>query len=117
MEELKAAIADSILPYIDLDALARALQVREAGLPHQPVGNDTPGDAHFPFVGFQFRPGSLLVGIDQRGRSVRPAKFARKWVEAQGLNLLEFLLALLELVARLKLQEGKVLSGGNCRRV
>jgi hypothetical protein len=42
---------------------------------------------------------------------VGPAKFARKWIKAKLLNLLELFLALLKLVAGLKLQTGNIHSG------
>jgi hypothetical protein len=40
-----------------------------------------------------------------------PAKLARKWVKAKPLNVLKLFLALLKLVAGLKLQTGNILSG------
>jgi hypothetical protein len=49
--------------------------------------------------------------VNQVRRGVGPAKFARKWVKPKSLNLLELFLALLKLVAGLKLQTGNILSG------
>jgi hypothetical protein len=49
--------------------------------------------------------------MDQVGSRVGPAKFARKWIKPKLLNLLELFLALLKLVAGLKLQTGNILSG------
>ena len=117
MEELKAAIADCILPHVDLDAISRALQVRKTCLPHQSEGNDTSSHSHVPAIGFQFGCGSLSILADQGCGGLCPAKFARKGVEARRPDLFKFLLALLKLVARLKLQVGKFLSGSDCASI
>src|ERR1700693_2353487 len=57
VKKLEAALADNIFLYIDLDASSRTLQMRKTRLPHQPIGNDAPSDAHLTLVRFQFRPG------------------------------------------------------------
>jgi hypothetical protein len=48
--------------------------------------------------------------VNKFGWGVSPAKFARKWIKAKLLNLLKLFLALLKLIAGLKLQTGNILS-------
>ncbi len=106
LEELEATFAHNILLYVDLDSLARPLQMRKTRLAHQSERNNAPGHAQFSLPCLQLRSGRLAVFSNQRRWRIRPTKFARKHVEAQRLDLLEFLLALLKLIARLKLQLG-----------
>src|ERR1700682_4115690 len=104
VKKLEAGFADNIFLYIDLDASSRTLQMRKTRLPHQSVGNDAPGDTHLALVRFQFRPGRLTELASQGRRSVRPTEFPGIGIEPQRLNLLKFLLPLLKLVLRFKLQ-------------
>jgi hypothetical protein len=86
--------------------------VRESGFAHEPQGNNSPGDSHLTPVGLQFWSEGAPESFHQRGWRIRPAKFSGIRIMPQRLNLLEFLQALLELVARLKLQ-WKILSASN----
>jgi len=70
MKQLESLLANNILLYIDLNALTSPLQVRKAGLPHQPQGRDAAGDADLAFCRFEFQAGSLTVLINQRRGSV-----------------------------------------------
>src|SRR5438876_11232625 len=104
MEQLKTPIADGVLPDVNLYALAGTLQMRESCLAHQPVRNNASRDTHFSLVSLQIRRGRVLILVSQHGRRICPPKFARKRVQAQRLDLLQLLLTLFKLVARLKLQ-------------
>jgi len=83
----------------------------ETGLAHEAKGNDASGDANVATVGFKFGCGGLGICVNKLGWGVSPAKFARKWIKAKLLNLLKLFLALLKLIAGLKLQTGNILSG------
>jgi hypothetical protein len=83
----------------------------EPGLAHEAHGNQAAGDTNVVAVGLQFACRRLGICMHQLGRSMGPAKFARKWIKAKALNLLELFLALFKLVAGLKLQTGNILSG------
>src|SRR4029077_9223321 len=83
--------------------------MRESRFTHQPIGEDPSGNAHFALVCFQFRPARFAIFANQLPWRVRPAKLAWVGLVPQRLDLLEFLLALFELIARLKLQR-KILS-------
>jgi hypothetical protein len=83
----------------------------ETGLAHQSNGNDASGDANVAPISLEFACGRLGISMDQLGSGMGPAKFARKWIKAELLNLLKLFLALLKLVAGLKLQTGNILSG------
>src|SRR5580698_6954614 len=63
-------------------------------------------------IGFQLRGGFFSILIHKGRGSVRPAKLPRKRVKAESFYLLEFLLALLKLLAGLKLQS-EILSEWN----
>src|SRR6266481_1726829 len=82
------------------------------GLPHQPVGNDSPGYSHLFLLRFQFL--SLRRGVlpNEVRRCVAPAEFARKCFKSKSLDLFQLLLALLKLVARLELQVEVPFPGG-----
>jgi hypothetical protein len=76
----------------------------KARLAHQPQGNQPSRDADFVLFGFQLC-GRLSAKPIHKGRwRVGPPKFPRKRFISKSLNLFEFLLPLLKLVARLKLQ-------------
>src|SRR6267143_1698130 len=104
VKQLKTALADNVLLYIHLDATSRSLQVGESGLAHQPERYDPSGHAHFALVSLQCRSGRLAILLHQRRRRIRPAKLPRIRIVPQRRDLLELLLALFELVPRLKLQ-------------
>ena len=55
MKYFEALFPYHILSDINLYALSIALQVRETRLPHQPVGDDSPGHPDFYFLRFQIR--------------------------------------------------------------
>jgi hypothetical protein len=112
MKELESLFSHNIFLYIDLNALPGTLQVRKSGFAHEPQGNDPPGDAHLLPVRLQLRPEAAPELLHQRSRRIRPTKFVGIRFMPQRLNLLEFLQALLKLVARLKLQ-WKFLSASN----
>jgi len=104
VKQLKTALADNVLLYIHLDATSRSLQVGKSGLAHQPERYDPSGHAHFALVSLQCRSGRLAILLHQRRRRIRPAKLPRIRIVPQRRDLLELLLALFELVPRLKLQ-------------
>src|SRR5690349_8420186 len=104
MKQLESFFADNVFLHVDLDALASALQVRKTRLAHQAKRYDAARDTHFALSRLQFRCGRLGVLLYESSRCIRPAKFSWIWIVPQRLDLLEFLLALLKLVARLKLQ-------------
>src|ERR1700741_4697093 len=104
MEQLETPIADGVLPDVNLNPLSGTLQMREARLAHQPVRNDAPRYAPFPLVSLQIRRGRVLILLSQHSRRISPAKFARKGIQTQRLDLLQLPLTLFKLVARLKLQ-------------
>src|SRR6202140_5284510 len=111
MKKLEAFFSYYIFLHIDLDTAAGALKMGEPGLAHQANGNDASSDAHVATIGLQFAGGRLGICVNKLGRSMGPAKFARKWIKAKALNLLELFLALVKLIAGLKLQTGNILSG------
>src|SRR6266550_4162948 len=83
MKQLESLFADNVFLYIDLNALARPLQVRKTRFPHQPEGHDAaseiPGDTDRAPA-----PGSVQVssGAVQVGRAARIASrksFLRQW--------------------------------------
>ena len=78
MEQLEALLSDNILPNVDLNALAGALQVGEAGLAHKAVGNDTAGDASLAAIGFKIASGGYTEFAEQISGGVRPAEFVGK---------------------------------------
>src|SRR6476661_1349070 len=55
LKERKAALADDVLLYINLNALTRALYMGEACFAHQAEGNQPPSDADFVLVSIQVR--------------------------------------------------------------
>src|ERR1700720_290583 len=74
-------------------------------LPHQPVRNDSPSHPHFSFfLRFQFRRLRRCILPNKIRRRVAPAKFPRKCFKSKSLYLLQLLLTLFKLVARLELQ-------------
>ncbi len=115
LKKQESALAHHIFSYINLNPFAAALQMREPRLSHQTVGNDAPGHAHFLFVRFQIGRLRRLIEPDQIGGCVAPAKFSRKCFKSKSLYLLQFFLALFELVTRLELQV-KVPSLSGCKR-
>src|ERR1700719_229341 len=111
LKKLEALFSDYIFLHIDLNTLAAALNMGETGLAHQPNGNDAAGHTNVATIGFEIACGRLGIGVNELGGAVGPAKFPREWIKAKLLNLLELFLALLKLVAGLKLQTGNILSG------
>src|SRR5713226_3621809 len=105
VEELEPVLPHNILFNVNLHALTGAEQVREARFPHEPKRNDAPSDAHFRFSGFELSRGAIAESFHQSGDCVRPTKLVGIGIEAQSLDLLELFLALVKLVARLKLQQ------------
>src|SRR5580658_676046 len=104
LKQRKAALADNVFLYIDLNALAGALKMGEPGFAHQAQRNKTPRHVQLLLVGFQLRGGFFSILIHKGRWRVRPAKFSWKRLIAESLYLLEFLLALFKLLAGLKLQ-------------
>src|ERR1700676_5663712 len=97
MKKLEAFFSYYIFLHIDLDTPAGPLKMGEPGLAHQANGNEASGDANVATIGLQFAGGRLGICVNKLGGSVGPAKFARKWIKAKGLNLLEFFLGLSKL--------------------
>jgi hypothetical protein len=79
--------------------------VRKASLAHQAHGQDSPSNSNLAAVSLQIGSGGLVKLAGQLGNRVGPAKFVWIRFQAQRLNLLQFLLTLLKLLARLKLQK------------
>lgn len=104
VEQFETALADGVLPHIDLYTAAVSLQVSKTGLAHQPVGNHTPGYADFAPGRLQILRSGFAEGIRERARGIRPAKFAGIGIVTECPNLIEFFLPLLKLVARLEFQ-------------
>src|SRR5437773_2738945 len=104
MKQVESFFADNIFLRVDLDTLSGTLQVRKARLTHQAERYDAARDTHFALSRLQFRCSGLGVLLDESSRRIRPAKFSWIWIVPQRLDLLEFFLTLLKLVARLKLQ-------------
>src|SRR5260370_6139052 len=67
--------------------------------------DEEPRNSHFHFSGFEHSRGDNAESYQQRGDCVRPTKLVGIGIEAQSLDLLELFLALVKLVARLKLQQ------------
>src|ERR1700693_926055 len=78
--------------------------MRKTRFAHETVGHQPSRDPHFLFLFFQFRRGSRTKCLRNLSGGMTPAKFPRERLMPQGLNLLEFFLPLLKLVARLELQ-------------
>ena len=81
--------------------------MRETRLAHQAIADDAARDANFALLGLELRRRCARIFLDDRRGRLGPAKLARKRIDSQRSNLLEFFLALLKLVARLKFQSGK----------
>jgi hypothetical protein len=109
LKQFKPCLADNILPYIDLNALSRSLQVRKSSLAHQSHRQDSPGKANVALLSLQICGGGFAKLGRKVGNGVRPTKFVWIRSQAQRLNLLQFFLTLLKLLARLKFQR-KILS-------
>ncbi len=107
VEQFESLIAQHILARIDLHALPRALQVRETRLTHQAIANNAAGNANLTLLGLQLRRSCGRIFLDDRRRSLGAPKLTRKRIDSQCSDLLEFFLALLKLVPRLKFQSGK----------
>src|SRR5579859_697880 len=109
LKKLEPAFTYHVLFNVNLEALSGPLQVREPSLTHQSQGNDAPGNPNLPAVSLQVCPrGSGKLGRQIRN-SVGPAEFMRVRWKTQRLDLTQFFLTLLELIARLELQ-WKILS-------
>src|SRR3974377_1997031 len=104
MEKAESLLSHDVLPYINLDLLARPLQVGKPGFAHQAVRYDAPRDPDFLSVRFQIATDDLRIFAQQVCGLIRPAKLARKRLIAKRLNLFEFFLPLFELVSGLELQ-------------
>src|SRR5712672_1172981 len=102
--EFKPSLTDYILLYVDLNALSGPLQVRKSRLTHQAHREDSASDANFTVRSLQIRAGSRAKLGGQIGNSIGPTKFVWIGSQAQRLNLLQFFLTLLKLLARLKFQ-------------
>src|SRR5271156_5906973 len=79
--------------------------MRESRLAHQPARNNASRHAHLYLLRLQLRGLRLPKLRHDRRWRMRPAKLVRKRRVPQRLNLFQFFLSLLELVARLKLQD------------
>src|SRR5258708_5405705 len=110
MKYFEALLPNHILSDINLYALSIVLKVRETRLPHQPVGNDSPGHPDSYFLRFQIRRRGRTVLFHKVCSSRRPAKFMRVGVQPRGAKLLELLHPLFVLVPRLKFQVGFLIS-------
>src|SRR6267154_288462 len=110
MKYFEALFPHHILSDINLYALSIALQVRETRLPHQPVGDDSPGHPDFYSLRFQIRRRGRTILFHKVCSSHRPAKFMRVGVQPRGAKLLEFLHPLFVLIPWLKFQVGFLIS-------
>src|SRR5580693_3208420 len=104
MKQLEPSLSDNVFLYIDLYALAGTLEMRESNLTHRPERNEPTSRAHFLLFRFQLCGWFFAMFFHKGSRRVRPAKFPRIRLIAKCLNLFKFLLPLLKLVARFKLQ-------------
>ena len=86
-----SGITDRIFLDVDLEPLPILLQVREAGLAHQPDRHDATRDSHGDARRFQFfRRLAAVLGQNLR-HGVAEVIFARISRMPEGLNFLEFL--------------------------
>src|SRR6266853_7037838 len=102
--KFKPSLAAYILLYVDLNALSGPLQVRKSRLTHQAHRQDSPGKANVTVRSLQIRAGRRAKLGSQIGNGIGPTKFVWICSQAQRLNLLQFFLTLLKLLARLKFQ-------------
>src|SRR5207253_1508458 len=100
MKQLESLFADNVFLYIDLNALARSLQVCKTRFPHKPEGHDAASDPHLALGRLQFHARGLTVLVYQCSGCIRPAEFPWIRIVPQRLDLCKFLLALFKLVAR-----------------
>jgi len=88
VKKLKTPLPDHVLLYINLNTLARPLQMGKTGLAHQSIGNDAPGYPHFFLFGFQFGPARFGVLAHKILWAIGPPEFAWKCFIAKSLYLL-----------------------------
>src|SRR5215475_13614142 len=91
VKQFKTLVAKHIFARINLYSLARALQVRKTRFAHQAIADDASRDAYLMLVGFEFWRCCGRIFLDDAGRRLGPAKFARKRIDSQRSDLLEFL--------------------------
>src|SRR6266849_3355934 len=104
LKQFKPRLADHVFLYINLNALSGPLQVRKSRLAHQTHRQDSPGEANVPVLSLQIRAGGPVKLRRKVSGSIGPTKFVWIRSQAQRLNLLQFFLTLLKLLARLKFQ-------------
>src|SRR5580704_960165 len=107
VKQLESLVTENIFARVNLHTLPRALQMRKARFSHQAIADEAAGNANFALFGLKVRRRCGRIFLNDARRRLRRAKFARKRINSQCSDLLEFFLALLKLVAWLKFQSGK----------
>jgi len=111
MKQLESLFADNVFLYIDLNALARPLQVCKN--PLSPISRrDTmrPATRTSLLVACNSTPGGLTVLVYQCGGCIRPAKFPGIRIVPQCLDLFEFLFGAVQTGRAAQIATGKILS-------
>ncbi len=102
LEQLEGSGAHNVKLHVNLQALARSRDVREAGFAVQAKRQDASGDPHRRFCGFERRCVSRSIFFNEFRRGRCPIEPVRVCVMASSFDLGKLLLALEILVVRLK---------------